>query len=55
MKKTTKNRWASALALTTLLAGLFAASPLPAAESAKPPVAPDDRPALLGQPIFLTF
>lgn len=32
MKKTTENRWASALALTALLAGVFAAAPLPAAE-----------------------
>ena len=38
MKKTTGNRWASALALTALLAGVFAASPLPAAE----PGAKDD-------------
>ncbi|MFZ4777615.1 MAG: hypothetical protein ACOYM3_19775, partial [Terrimicrobiaceae bacterium] len=32
MKKTIKNHWASTLALTVLLSGLFAASPLPAAE-----------------------
>lgn len=31
-KKTSENRWATSLALTALLAGVLAASPLPAAE-----------------------
>ena len=45
MKKTIKNHWRSTLALTVLLSGLFAASPLPAAENenaAAPESAKDD-------------